>query len=495
MKSKNKWIVVRIVLVVYLAVFIAAPAVFAQAQSESRKSLQNMQYLQYLYEFLQQNYVDPVDQDVLYRGAMAGMLNALQDPYTVYIDNDSLTGVDLHDTTTGFFGGIGITFIKPAVSTPEKPAYVEVSSPIEDTPSWQAGIQAGDFITEIEGQSTIEMTNTDVVAKLRGQIGSPVTVTIRRGKTMEFPIKLIRAKIEVPTIKYAKIDKNIGYIRLIEFNPNSYPRIRDAMAALQNEGVSRFILDLRNNPGGLLDAAVDTASLFIKEGTVVSTKSRIAEQNTVYNTNTDIDPLFADVPLITLINKGSASAAEILAGALKDHKRSYLIGETSFGKGVVQTVINLTKRDSFKMTISRYYTPSDANIDKLGIQPDKEVLPFPALSTAEEKGLEQLFKDKKIIDLVKNSQTLTFEQITGHAEKLADTYGLTPALTRYLIRAEYNRTHTAPIADVDYDQPLQEAVRILQSGTLTQLLQKSKSVRQMQEETLNAQEKGIKKAS
>ena len=486
----------RIIPVVYLSVFIAVPAVFAQAQSDSRKSLQNMQYLQYLYEFLQQNYVDPVDQDVLYRGAMAGMLNALQDPYTVYIDNDSLTGVDLHDTTTGFFGGIGVTFIKPAVSTPEKPAYVEVSSPIEDTPSWQAGIQAGDFITEIEGQSTIEMTNTDVVAKLRGKIGSPVTITIRRGKTMEFPVTLVRAKIEVPTIKFTKINNDIGYIRLIEFNPNSAPRIRDAITAMQNEGVSQFILDLRNNPGGLLDAAVDTASLFIKEGAIVSTKSRVPDQNTVYNTNPSIEPLFADIPLIILINKGSASAAEILAGALKDHKRAYLIGETSFGKGVVQTVINLTKRDSFKMTISRYYTPSDANIDKLGIQPDKEVLRFPTLSAEEEKGLERLFKDKKIADFVKEQSTLTFDQITQYAGKLAAAYNINTELARFLIRAEYNRTHTPPIADIEYDVPLQEAVRILlKSGALTQLLRESKSVRQMQEETLNAQEKGIKKAS
>ena len=497
MKPQKIWIITCLFSVILLSTVSYAPSIFAQSQQEQGQSaIPYMQYLQYLNEALQRYYVDEVNPEVLFQGAAEGMLNALKDPYTIYIDNDSLTGVGLQDTTTGYFGGIGITFTKPAASTSERPSYIEVASALEGTPAWKAGIQAEDLITEIEGESVIEMTTADVVAKLRGKIGSSITVTVRRGKNMEFPAKLIRARIEVPTIKYMKLDKDIGYIRLIEFNPNSSRRIREAMESLQAEGVTKLVLDLRNNPGGLITAAVDTASLFIKEGLIVSTKSRIPQQNLEFNTNTAIDAVFADVPLVVLINKGSASASEILAGALKDYKRAYLVGETSYGKGSVQQIFDLTQKDSFKMTISRYYTPSDANIDKTGIKPDKEAVLFQPLSPDDEKNLEKLFKDEKISNYVKKNKDLTAAQITRYAETLAKEYSLNKELLRILIRQEYNRTHTAPAADIEYDAPLQEAVKILKSGTLPQLLKNSKSVRQMQEDA--AQEKAgaeLKKAS
>ena len=497
MKPRNIWIITCLFSVILISTVSYAPSVFAQSQQDQTQStIPYMQYLQYLNEALQRYYVDEVKPEVLFQGAAEGMLNALKDPYTMYIDNDSLTGVGLQDTTTGYFGGIGITFTKPTASTAERPSYIEVASALEGTPSWKAGIQADDLITEIEGESTVEMTQADVVAKLRGKIGSSVTVTVRRGKNMEFPVKLVRARIEVPTIKYMKLDNDIGYIRLIEFNPNGSRRIREAMESLQAEGVTKLVLDLRNNPGGLITAAVDTASLFIKEGLIVSTKSRIPQQNLEFNTNAAIDAVFADVPLVVLINKGSASASEILAGALKDYKRAYLVGETSYGKGSVQQIFDLTQKDSFKMTISRYYTPSDANIDKTGIKPDKEAVLFPPLSADDEKKLEKLFKDEKLSAFVKKNKDLTSAQITRYAETLAKEYSLNKDLLRILIRQEYNRTHTAPAADIDYDAPLQEAVKILKSGTLPQLLRNSKTVRQMQEEA--AQEKTVadlKKAS
>ena len=497
MKPRNIWIITCLFSVILISTVSYAPSVFAQSQQDQTKNTMHyMQYLQYLNEALQRYYVDEVDPQILFQGAAEGMLNALNDPYTLYIDNSSLTGVGLQDTTTGYFGGIGITFTKPTTSTAERPSYIEVASALEGTPAWKAGIQADDYITEIEGESTIEMTQADVIAKLRGKIGSSVTVTVRRSKNMEFPVKLVRARIEVPTIKYMKLDNDIGYIRLIEFNPNSSRRIREAMESLQAEGVTKLVLDLRNNPGGLITAAVDAASLFIKEGLIVSTKSRIPQQDLTSTTNTSINAVFADVPLVVLINKGSASASEILAGAFKDHKRAYLVGETSYGKGSVQQLFDLTQKDSFKMTIARYYTPSGANVDKSGIQPDKEVLLFPPLSADDEKQLEKLFKDEKLSNFVKTNKDLTSAQISLYAETLAKEYSLNKELLRILIRQEYNRTHTAPAADIEYDAPLQEAVKILKSGTLPQLLQNSKTVRQMQEEA--GQEKAVadlKKAS
>ena len=483
MKPRKVWLLTCFFSVILIGTASFAPSIFAQSQQEqTQPSIPYMQYLQYLNEALQRYYVDEVDPEVLFQGAAEGMLNSLKDSYTVYIDNSSLTGVGLQDTTTGFFGGIGVTFTKPSISTPERPAYVEVASALEGTPSWKAGIQMGDLITEIEGVSTIEMTQADIVAKLRGKIGSAVAVTVRRGKNMEFPVKLIRARIEVPTIKFMKLDGETGYIRLIEFNPNATPRIREAIENFQKEGVTRLVLDLRNNPGGLITAAVDTASLFIKEGVIVSTKSRIPQQNLEFKVNPKIEAAFTNIPLVVLINKNSASASEILAGALKDYKRAYLIGETSYGKGSVQQIFDLTQKDSFKMTISRYYTPSDANIDKTGIKPDKEVLMFPPLTADDEKNLEKLFRDEKMTKLVKDNNTLTGAQITRYAETLAAEYSLNKDLLRILIRQEYNRTHTAPAADIDYDPQLQEAVKILKSGTLPQLLRQSKTVFQMQEE-------------
>ena len=493
MKPRKVWIITCVfsVLLIFTAFF--APSIFAQSQQEQTKpAIPYMQYLQYLNEALQRYYVDEVDPEILFQGAAEGMLNAVKDAYTVYIDNGSLTGVGLQDTTTGFFGGIGVTFTKPSISTPERPAYVEVASALEGTPSWKAGIQMGDLITEIEGDSTIEMTQADIVAKLRGKIGSSVTVTVRRGKNMEFPVKLVRARIEVPTIKAMKLDEQTGYIRLIEFNPNATPRIQETLENFRKEGITRLVLDLRNNPGGLITAAVDTASLFIKDGVIVSTKSRIPQQNLEFKTNAKIAADFADMPLVVLINKNSASASEILAGALKDYKRAYLVGETSYGKGSVQQIFELTQKSSFKMTISRYYTPSDANIDKTGIKPDKEVLMFPALTADDEKNLEKLLRDEKLTNFVKDNKDLTGSQITRYAETLAKEYTLNKGLLRILIRQEYNRTHTAPAADIDYDPQLQEAVKILKSSALPQLLLQSKTVFQMQEEA--AQEKAAAEA-
>ncbi|MGP1576091.1 MAG: S41 family peptidase [Treponema sp.] len=481
MKQPKIWFLTCLFSISLLFAVAFAPNIFAQTNTQPRESAFYLQKFQSLYEFLQMYYVDPVEAETLYQGAVEGMLNALKDPYTMLIDNTSLTGVDLHDTTTGFFGGIGVSFVKPLVSTPEKPAYVEVSSPIEDTPSWKAGIQSGDLITAIENESTIKMTHSDVVSKLRGKIGTPVTLTIQRGKTLEFPLTLTRAKIEVPTIKYEMLDNKIGYIRLIDFNPNASRRIREAMESMQQKGADKLILDLRNNPGGLISAAVDTASLFIENGTIVSTKSRIPQQNIVFEKNPKIPAVFKDMPLVVLINKGSASASEILAGVLKDYKRAYLVGETTFGKGSVQQILDLTQNSSFKVTVARYYVPSDVNIDKTGIKPDRTVLLYPPFTPEDEKKLEKLFKDAKIPTFIKEHATLSSQEITAYAEKLAAEYQLNKEVLRLLIRQEYNNKHTTPITDIAYDQQLQAAVTILTKENLADLLQKTTTVREDKE--------------
>ena len=482
MKPQKIWILTCVCSVLLISTVSFAPSIFAQSQQEqTHNTVPYIQYLQYLNEALQRYYVDEVDPEVLFQGAAEGMLNAVKDPYTLYVDNGSLTGVSLQDTTTGYFGGIGVTFTKPAVSTPEKPAYVEVASALEGTPSWKAGIQMGDLITEIEGESTIEMNQAGIISKLRGKIGSTVTVTVRRGKNMEFPVKLVRARIEVPTIKYMKLDNNIGYIRLIEFNPNSEKRVAEALKDLQKQGCKKLIFDLRNNPGGLITSSIDISSLFLQSGTVVSTKGRAFGSNHSYNVKGYGTKIPEEMPVVILINSGSASASEIVAGALKDHKRAYLVGTKSYGKGLVQNIIDLTDKEAVKLTIARYYSPSGANIDKLGILPDMEVKKM-EFTPEEEKAAVELLKTTEIAKFTRSKKTLTVSEMENFAKKLSAKYKIRERLLLRLIKVEYYRSHESPVIDYDDDEQLQAAVNLLNTKDVNALSRKTKSLFEMQEE-------------
>lgn len=447
----------------------------------------HMQYLEYVYEYLQRNYVDPVDPEILYKGALEGMLNSLEDPYTSYISSDTLLGKDLKDTTEGSFGGIGVTITKRSISTPENPAYVEVTAPIEGTPGWKAGLQPGDFITEIDGTRTDGITQEEVLNILRGPAGTEVTIKVLRGKSLEFPLTITRAIIEVPTVKYGKIENGIGYVRLIGFNPNSAPRIREALNDLQNKNCNRFILDLRNNPGGLIKSAVDVASIFLPSGIVTYTKSRVESQNFIYNVDDKAEKLSEDIPLIILINGGSASASEIVSGALKDYKRAYLIGEKTFGKGLVQQIIPLSKKDSFKFTVSRYYTPSNANIDKLGISPDLKIQPE-RFTEDEEKEVIRLLKDDVLGKFTRNKKNMSKKETEEAAEKLQKTYKIRKRPLVLMIRSEFNRHREPPVFDLDYDETLKTAVKLFNTEDIKELCRTTKTVFELQQEEKNAED-------
>ena len=226
----------------FLSVAFLPSSISAQSDYDAEYAKNaHMQYLRYVYEFLQAYYVDPVSPDVLYKGALEGMLNAIGDPYTTYISSDTSLGRDLQDTQTGSFGGIGVTITKKAVSTPEFPAYVEVTAPIDGTPGWRAGLQSGDYITEIDGVRTDSITQDEVLSKLRGRPGTSVSLKILRGKALEFSVQITRAVIEVPTVKFAMIDNEVGYAKLITFNPNSATRLQEAMEDLQKDGAKKII--------------------------------------------------------------------------------------------------------------------------------------------------------------------------------------------------------------------------------------------------------------
>ncbi len=310
---------------------------------------------------IQKEYVDDTKPKDLIYGSLKGMLSSL-DPHSQFMDPDTYN--ELKVDTEGKFGGLGIEItIKDGLLT--------IITPIEDTPAWKAGIKAGDHIVKINDALTREMTLTDAVKKMRGAPGETVNLTILRdseSKLLDF--KITRAIIKIEDIKYARIlEDGIGYIRLVEFRENTLQEFNKALSSLTKQGMQGLIIDLRNNPGGLLDVAVKITGRFIAPNKmIVNTKGRHKEQNLEFLS--DAKNALLDLPMVILINEGSASGSEIMAGALQDYKRAIIIGTKSFGKGSVQTVIPLGDGSALRLTTSHYFTPSGKIINGKGVTPD-----------------------------------------------------------------------------------------------------------------------------
>lgn len=482
-----------VLLTLIIAIFTSqcfAQSASSSATEKSAASARYMEALNFVFNFVQQNYVDEVDAQVLYEGALKGMMEALKDPYTVYLDKSSFRSIK--DTTSGSFGGVGLQISKPVENTPEKPAFVEVVSPVEDTPGFKAGIAAGDLIISINGTDTSTISMEQVLDMLRGKVGESVDLVIKRGKKTEFPVTLVRAVIEVPTVKYGMIENtNIGYVRLIEFTPQMVERTQEALDYFAKMNAASLIIDLRNNPGGLITSAVDVADKFIDNGPIVSTKSRLAFENSVFTASAKKTTV-RNMPIIILINKGSASASEIVSGALKDNHLAYLVGQRTYGKGSVQQVMRLSETDGIKITMARYYTPSDVNIDKIGIPPDREIL-FPVLSEEGEKQSIELYKSTEIADFVDGRTDLSEKQIADFAKKLKKKYTeIDEASLRKLVRNEVNKTKGTMLYDLDYDIQLVEAISILQKGNFTELIKNTKTLKELQDLEILKDEKAKK---
>ncbi|MCL2126729.1 MAG: S41 family peptidase [Treponema sp.] len=451
-----------------------------QAAGQAENAQRNRKYtavIQQVFDFIQRHYVEEVDSKVIFEGAMTGIFNALDDPYSAFLPESEMK--DLNDTTQGSFGGVGLYITKPVGNKPDgQLPFVEVASPIEDTPGWRAGINPGDLIISIDGEYTDKLSLDEVLGRLRGPPGVVINLVIRRGEKLEFPVSLTRAVIEVPTAKHAMVG-SIGYLKLLTFTPFTADRAAEAILDFRAKNYTGVILDLRNNYGGLLNSAVDVSSLFLESGVVVSTKSRIASENQVFRTRRQaLVP--SNIPVVVLINRGSASASEIVAGALKDRGRAYLIGENSYGKGSVQQVYPL-EAAGFKITTARYYTPSDANIDKAGIPPDRKVS-FPEFTDADSEKLGRLINDNKLPSFVNDNPQAGAAQIEAFAKSLEKEYGLDLTLLKRLIRNEQNRTAIAPVYDLEYDVQLQEAVNVINSGSFRSLMQTTKTLKALQEE-------------
>ena len=314
-------------------------------------------------EKINKEYVDEIDQSDSMDSAINGLLQSL-DPYSAYMSPEIFN--EMQTETSGEFGGLGIEVSMEA-------GVVKVISPIDDTPASEAGIKAGDYIVKIDDIQVQGKTLSEAVDLMRGPVGSAIELTIRRrGEKKAITFNITREIIQIQSVKADLLEKNIGYIRLTSFNENSGKQIEREIKKLEkNENINSYILDLRNNPGGLLSQAIEISDFFLDNGEIVSTKSRKTSENRKWFAKKG--DITNGKTLIVLINYGSASASEIVAGALKDHKRAILLGENSFGKGSVQSIIPLKNRGAIRLTVAKYYLPSGKSISEVGVSPDIEI--------------------------------------------------------------------------------------------------------------------------
>ncbi len=314
-----------------------------------------------VFERIKSSYIEPIDDKTLMDNAIKGMVSNL-DPHSVYLDSKSYHA--LEDMTNGQYGGLGIEI-------EQKEGFIRIITPLDDSPAAKAGIQAGDIIVKINDIPTKDMSLDDAGNKLAGKIGEKINLTIVRQLSDPFIVTITRAKVQVPSVKSQLLEKNYGYLRIAQFQHNTGKEVSKGLAQLNQQNGSKLkgiVLDLRNNPGGILQEAVTTVNQFVSKGLIVYTKGRMANSETRFYA--DIGDPSLGIPMVVLINNGSASAAEIVAGALQDLKRAVIMGTTSFGKGSVQTVLPINKTEALKLTTALYYTPNGRSIQAQGIVPD-----------------------------------------------------------------------------------------------------------------------------
>jgi len=353
--------------------WLVVPAAAQQQQQKQQQSPQSnadtyrqLDLFGEVFERVRADYVEEVTDEQLIEAAINGMLSSL-DPHSSYMNAKNFR--DMQVQVRGEFGGLGIEV------TMEN-GVVKVVSPIDDTPAAKAGLKPGDFITQIDGEPVLGLTLNDAVERMRGPVNSEIKLTIHREGKDPFDVKLTRAVIKIQSVKSHLEGNDIGYIRITSFNEQADSGLQAAMKALKSQAGDKLqgiVLDLRNNPGGLLDQAIAVSDDFLDKGEIVSTRGRHAEDAARYNAKPG--DISGGLPMVVLINGGSASASEIVAGALQDQHRAVLLGTRSFGKGSVQTIIQLPGHGAMRLTTARYYTPSGRSIQAKGIEPDITVEP------------------------------------------------------------------------------------------------------------------------
>ncbi len=464
---KNKKYLTSIIFL-SLAVIMLSLIVVKQVSAFTENKNKNvfLENISELYDYIKEDYVDVPDEKLLYEGAMKGMLEALGDPHSTYLSKREIDELS-KNTTRGEYGGIGIYINKLPPKSLNKNSlptdgYITIIAPFEGSVGYREGLHAGDFITHVNGESVIPMTSDEAVSKMTGKPGTDVTLTILRGDSLVFDVVITREVIQVPSEKHSMIG-DIGYLKIINWTGHSPERIKEVLEGFNKEKYKGLIIDLRSNPGGLLSSAVDITDYFLSEGTIVSTKGRTEDSKMSYDASESETIVPEDMPVVIIIDEGSASASEIFAGALKDTKRATIVGETSFGKGSVQTVYPFYKTgDAMKLTIAKYYTPSGVNIDKVGIKPDVEVKE-PELTEEEIKDLIEIYSDRLISKFVKDNPKPSNKDISNFSEELKSK-GISinsRSLKKMIKNEQYRKMDFPPVYDLEYDLQLREAVSII----------------------------------
>ena len=352
----------KILLLIFLPALFISRISLANEDGDTILPLDEIRTFTEIFSKIKDDYVEDVDDKKLLENAIRGMLQGL-DPHSTYLDEDAYK--ELQEGTSGEFGGLGI-------EVGYEDGFVKVISPIDGTPAQRAGIKAGDLIIRLDNKSVKGISLMEAVKMMRGKPGSKITLTIvREGENKPFEISIVRDIITVENIKTETIEPGFTYIRISNFQTHTVDDLKKGLIKLKNENnnnIKGLILDLRNNPGGLLNAAVGVSDLFLNNGLIVYTEGRIKDSKLKFNAKPS--EMLKDTPIIILVNGGSASASEIVAGALQDHKRAVIMGEKTFGKGAVQTILPMNDRTALKLTTARYYTPSGRSIQASGIEPD-----------------------------------------------------------------------------------------------------------------------------
>jgi carboxyl-terminal processing protease len=362
-----------------------------EASPENSLPLDELRTFTSVLDAVKQDYVESVEDKALLENAIRGMLSNL-DPHSSYLDAEAFQ--DLQIGTSGEFGGLGI-------EVGQENGFIKVIAPIDDTPAQRAGIQAGDLIIRLDDASVKGMTLSDAITRMRGKPNTSIVLTImREGVKNPLKIKLVREVIQVKSVKSRLLEPGFGYLRITQFQARTEMNLQEELQALetQNQGTLKgLILDLRNNPGGVLNGAVDVADDFLDDGVIVQTRGRDQDSEQTFNATTG--DLLEKAPMVVLVNGGSASASEIVAGALQDHRRALVLGERTFGKGSVQTILPLGNGAAVKLTTARYYTPNGRSIQAEGIKPDIELK---SLKVAEDSVNASLIKEADLTGHLQN---------------------------------------------------------------------------------------------
>ncbi|MDA0923774.1 MAG: S41 family peptidase [Proteobacteria bacterium] len=396
---------------VVLSAQVAGPLI-AQEDRANASVYEQLDLFGDIFERIRANYVEEVDEAALIEAAINGMLTSL-DPHSGYLPPNDFS--DMQVQTRGEFGGLGI-------EVTQEDGFVRVITPMDDTPAMEAGVEAGDFITHVNGEALLGLTLEQAVDMMRGPVGSEITITVvREGRDQPFDITIVRDRIRLTAVR-TRLEGNTAIVRVSTFNDQTYPNLEEGLRGLISdvgglENLNGVVLDLRNNPGGLLSQAIRVSDAFLEQGEIVSTRGRRPEDGERYNATPG--DLITDLPMVVLINGGSASASEIVAGALQDHRRAVVVGTNSFGKGSVQSIMPLAGNGAMRLTTSLYYTPSGRSIQALGIAPDILVDQRPAVETTEDEEEAQNSRNEASLRGAIENATLSEDELRQLEEEQA----------------------------------------------------------------------------